>query len=85
MVDPGPGQGRGPRRSNPNVKTESLGTQMVEGVQANGTRTTMTIPAGEIGNEQAIQIVTENWYSQELKTMVLSKRTDPRRARRSPE
>jgi len=76
--DPGPGQGRGPRRSNPNVKTESLGTQMVEGVQANGTRTTMTIPAGEIGNEQAIQIVTENWYSQELKTMVLSKRTDPR-------
>jgi hypothetical protein len=76
----GQGQGRGPRRggANPNVKTEALGSQLVEGVQADGTRTTMTIPAGEIGNEMAIQIVTETWYSQELKTMVLSRRTDPR-------
>src|SRR5947209_6427905 len=32
-----------PRRSNPNVKTESLGRQTIEGVPADGTRTTMTI------------------------------------------
>ena len=75
---PGPGPGRGPRRGNPNVKTEALGSQVVEGVQADGTRTTMTIAAGEIGNEQPIQVVTETWYSKELKTVVLSKRTDPR-------
>ena len=75
---PGPVPGRGPRRGNPNVKTEALGSQMVEGVQADGTRTTMTIAAGEIGNEQPIQVVTESWYSKELKTVVLSKRTDPR-------
>jgi hypothetical protein len=60
-----------------NRKTESLGKQMIEGVEAEGTRTTMTIPAGEIGNEQAIQIVTEKWYSQELKTVVMSRHSDP--------
>lgn len=60
-----------------NRQTESLGKQMVEGVEAEGTRTTMTIPAGEIGNEQAIQIVTEKWYSPELKTIVMSRHSDP--------
>jgi len=78
-TNPGRGPGRGPRRgANPNVKTEALGSQMVEGVQADGTRTTMTIPAGQIGNEQPIQIVTETWYSTELKSVVMSKRSDPR-------
>jgi len=61
-----------------NVKTESLGRQTIEGVVADGTRTTMTIPAGQMGNEQAIQIVTERWYSAELQTIVLSKHSDPR-------
>jgi len=61
-----------------NVKTESLGRQTIEGVQADGTRTTMTIAAGQWGNEQPIQIVTERWYSADLQTVVLSKRTDPR-------
>jgi hypothetical protein len=65
-------------RSNPNLRTESLGRQIVEGVQADGTRTTLTIPAGEIGNENAIQVVTETWYSPELQTYVLRKRSDPR-------
>lgn len=60
-----------------NRKTESLGKQMVEGVEAEGTRTTITIPAGEIGNEQAIQIVMEKWYSPELKTIVMSRHNDP--------
>jgi hypothetical protein len=61
-----------------NVKTESLGRQTIEGVPADGTRTTMTIAAGQWGNEQPIQIVTERWYSPDLQTVVLSKRTDPR-------
>jgi hypothetical protein len=61
-----------------NVKTESLGRQTIEGVQADGTRTTMTIAAGQWGNEQPIQIVTERWYSPDLQTVVLSKHTDPR-------
>jgi hypothetical protein len=60
-----------------NRKTESLGKQMVEGVEAEGTRTTLTIPAGEIGNEQAIQIVMEKWYSPELKAVIMSRHNDP--------
>ena len=60
-----------------NRKTESLGKQVVEGVEAEGTRITRTIPAGEIGNEQPIQIVTEKWYSSELKTVIMSKHSDP--------
>ena len=62
----------------PNVKTESLGKQSIEGVVAEGTRSTITLPAGAIGNERAIESVTERWYSSELKTMVMSKRSDPR-------
>src|SRR5579871_4901017 len=60
----------------PNV--EQLGTMSIEGVQAEGTRTTVTIPAGQIGNEQPIQIVSERWYSPDLKVMVMSKNSDPR-------
>jgi hypothetical protein len=60
------------------VNRESLGTQVVEGVQAEGTRITMTIPAGKIGNERPIVTVNERWYSPELQTVVLSKNSDPR-------
>lgn len=57
--------------------TESLGKQTIEGVEAEGTRTTITIPAGEIGNEQPIQIVSERWYSPELQVVIMSKHNDP--------
>lgn len=60
------------------LKTESLGKQTIEGVEAEGTRTTFTIPAGEIGNEQPINIVTERWYSPELQTLIMSRHSDPR-------
>jgi hypothetical protein len=60
------------------LKVESLGTQMVNGVNAEGTRTTHTIAAGEIGNNNPIQVVSERWYSPDLQTVVQSTRTDPR-------
>ena len=60
------------------VATEDLGTQTMEGVQVTGVRTTRTIAAGEIGNDRPISIVTEIWTSPDLKTIVYSKRTDPR-------
>ena len=59
-------------------KTESLGRQTMEGVEADGTRTTFTIAAGEIGNDRPIEIVSERWYSQELQTVVMSRHSDPR-------
>ncbi|HYY57037.1 MAG TPA: hypothetical protein VE842_06860 [Pyrinomonadaceae bacterium] len=64
-------------RPGPKPKTEALGKQMIEGVEAEGTRTTITIPAGQIGNERPIQIVNERWYSPELQTVVMTKNTDP--------
>lgn len=59
-------------------KTEQLGTQTIGYVQAEGSRTTLTIPAGQVGNESPIVITDERWYSQELQATVLAKHTDPR-------
>ena len=61
-----------------NAKMEDLGQKSIEGVVAHGTRSTLTIPAGAIGNEQPIETVNERWYSDELKTLVMSKSSDPR-------
>ncbi|MGB7848421.1 MAG: hypothetical protein WBL63_22600 [Candidatus Acidiferrum sp.] len=60
------------------VNTEDLGTETMEGLLVTGARTTRTIPAGEIGNDKPISIVTEVWTSPDLKTIVYSKRSDPR-------
>jgi len=60
------------------VKTESLGTKTIEGVEAQGTRSTLTIPAGQIGNDQPVEIISERWYSPDLQVVVLSKHSDPR-------
>ena len=60
------------------AKTEKLEARNVEGVQAEGTRITTTIPAGDIGNEQPIQIVDERWYSPELQVFVMTRHSDPR-------
>ena len=60
------------------VKKETLGTQVIGGVSAEGTRITRTIPAGQIGNDKPLQIVFERWYSADLQVVVKSTRTDPR-------
>ena len=62
----------------PNVTTTSLGTAVINGVSATGTQLTETIPAGAIGNAQAIQVVRITWISTELKVPVEIKTTDPR-------
>lgn len=64
--------------SNANQVKEQLGKQMIEGVEAEGTRTTTTIPVGEIGNERPIEIVSERWYSPELQLVVMTRHSDPR-------
>jgi hypothetical protein len=55
-----------PRRS-----VEQLGTRTIEGVPAEGTRRTTVWPDGRTD-------VSETWYSQELKAMVLSKTSNAR-------
>jgi hypothetical protein len=59
-------------------KTEALGKQTIEGVEAEGVRSVITIPAGQIGNDRPIEIVSERWDSAALQTVVLSKHNDPR-------
>jgi hypothetical protein len=59
-------------------KSQSLGTQSIEGVLSEGTSTTETIPAGSIGNDRVIQVVDERWYSPELGTTMMTKHSDPR-------
>lgn len=61
-----------------NFKSDSIGKRIIEGVEAEGTRTTVTIPAGQIGNDLPLDTVSERWYSNELKTVVLTTRKDPR-------
>ena len=68
----------GRARDGAQTQTEDLGIQTVEGQAATGTRTTRTIPAGGIGNQQPIQIVRETWISTALHVPVLIKTSDPR-------
>jgi hypothetical protein len=57
---------------------ESLGTQTIDGVAVEGTRTTRTIPAGTQGLDRDLVITTETWTSAELGITVLRKSNDPR-------
>lgn len=77
-------QGNGPRGlrehdrpANPHVATTELGTQMVNGVNAQGKSVTHTIPAGVMGNAQPVVSTSEIWYSPDLQVVVASKRNDP--------
>ena len=60
------------------AKTEDLGTQVIQGISAQGKRVTRAIAAGQEGNEKEIDIVTETWYSPDLQVVVQSKTSDPR-------
>ena len=79
---PGPGFDRanrvgGERADRQNRVTEDLGNQAIEGVQAQGRRTTTTIPAGTMGNDRDIKVVDEVWMSPDLQVVVQSRHSDP--------
>jgi hypothetical protein len=58
--------------------TETLAGRIIEGVRADGTRTTTTIAAGAIGNDLPIVITSEEWKSPDLQVLVLTQHSDPR-------
>ena len=60
-----------------NVQRDQLGTKSINGFQASGERVTRTIPAGEIGNEKPIEVVTERWFSDDLQLPLLVVHNDP--------
>jgi hypothetical protein len=73
----GPG-GRPPFAPPQSMKTEVLEPRTFDGVKADGTRAVLVIPAGAIGNDRPIEIVSERWYSPELRVVVATRRVDPR-------
>lgn len=62
----------------PEATEESLGSQLIDGIQAEGTRRTVTFAEGLIGNDRPLVRVCEKWYSLELKIVVLNKCSDTR-------
>jgi len=62
----------------PTFTTERLGTRVIEGVVAEGTKTTEVIPVGMQDNDGPITVVTERWFSSQLKLAIFTKRLDPR-------
>jgi len=61
------------------VKEESLGQKVIDGVTAaDGKRVTIVLPAGSIGNQQPITVVSEQWFSPELEILVMTRHSDPR-------
>lgn len=59
------------------VRTENLGEQMILGFRTTGTRVITTLPAGQIGNDRPIDIVSEQWFSSELELVMRSLHSDP--------
>ncbi len=57
---------------------EDLGEKNFEGVIAKGTKHVVKIAAGSIGNERELEIVTETWFSDQLKETVYTRHADPR-------
>lgn len=59
------------------VRTENLGEKMILGFLTTGTRVITTLPAGQIGNDRPIDIVSEQWFSPELELVMRSLHRDP--------
>jgi hypothetical protein len=57
---------------------EALDPQVIEGLNATGVRITTTIPAGQVGNAQELKIISEQWTSDELQLLVMTRHSDPR-------
>ncbi len=57
---------------------ESLGQQSVDDLNLVGTREITTISPGTVGNDRALTLTREFWYSPDLKTNISVTRIDPR-------
>lgn len=60
------------------MASEQLTPSSWEGLRIEGTRTTATIAANTIGNQRAIDVINERWYSPDLQIVVKTSHSDPR-------
>lgn len=85
MIPTGKFNGRPPRNgagaNNQSGTTSSdLGYQTISGLSCKGTKITRTIPANSrLGNEQALQVTMERWYSPDLSIDIQTQMNDPSR------
>jgi hypothetical protein len=68
----------GGARPYPQPAVESLGEKNIEGVIAQGTRYTTTIPLGLAGNDQPMVATSEQWFAPELHMDIEWTNSDPR-------
>ena len=59
------------------ISFETLCPQSIDGLMAEGTRQITVRPVGSNGNDRPITIITDTWYSPELKLTVLMKNSSP--------
>jgi hypothetical protein len=64
--------------TNSSAQGEDLGSDTMENVQVRGSRKSKTIPAQFSGTGQAIVVIDEYWYSEDLHLNMLVKHNDPR-------
>lgn len=62
----------------PETTKEDIGSDTIEGLAVRGVRISQTYAPGALGNDRPLTIVTDYWYSEDLKINLLTKRTDPR-------
>lgn len=60
------------------LSRESLGTDSIDGISVIGTRETLTISAGVVGNSQPLTATREFWYSPDPQVNLSITRKDPR-------
>ena len=58
------------------LKTESLGTKVIDGISATGTRTTRAYEGEVMENGQPVVMVTESWLARDLQIVILSETDD---------
>ena len=65
------------QRAEEQHSSESLGTKMIQGVQAEGSKLTQTLPAGRVGNAAPLTSTEEIWVAKDLGLTMLRLRDDP--------
>ncbi len=60
------------------MRRESLGSSLLSGVEAVGSRETTVLNPGAVGNDRPLSLTHEFWYSPRLGINLVEKRSDPR-------
>jgi hypothetical protein len=74
----GPNDAVGVIPSGTGSRIETLSTLQIAGLWSSGTRTSVTLARGMVGNNRPFDVTTERWTSTDLNVVTLSRSDDPR-------